>query len=134
MDTARYRDAVIAAMHRVGTFGHLSNEEFEREVAWQFSHLRTSESGRIMWRTFALGRALFDCLGEAQNWRCCYCGLRVFVDRPKRKQHNQPTIDHVTPLSKGGADHPDNMVIACFRCNQELRDVPKEFHVSAARL
>jgi 5-methylcytosine-specific restriction endonuclease McrA len=29
-----------------------------------------------------------------------------------------PTIEHLIPLSKGGADHPDNLVMTCYRCNE----------------
>lgn len=29
----------------------------------------------------------------------------------------QPTLDHVIPLSKGGEDSPDNIVVACRHCN-----------------
>jgi len=28
-----------------------------------------------------------------------------------------PTEDHVQPLSRGGRDHPSNIVIACEYCN-----------------
>ena len=30
-----------------------------------------------------------------------------------------PTFEHVVPLRDGGADHPDNLAIACRACNQE---------------
>ena len=39
------------------------------------------------------------------NYTCYYCGL------PGK------SIDHLIPLSKGGIDHEDNMVVACTRCN-----------------
>ncbi|MFE9026211.1 HNH endonuclease [Streptomyces iakyrus] len=42
-----------------------------------------------------------------RRWKhaCCYCG--------KRAVH----LDHVHPLSKGGADKESNMVPACRTCN-----------------
>lgn len=44
------------------------------------------------------------------NDPCAYCGAP------------SETWDHVRPVSKGGADHPDNKVRACLRCNQEKSD------------
>lgn len=39
------------------------------------------------------------------GYACCYCGARA--------EH----LDHVEPLSKGGADAEHNMVPACAPCN-----------------
>jgi len=51
------------------------------------------------------------------GWRCRYCGvsLKDPTNRPRQHQKNWklPTIDHVIPLSKGGADTEENMVLAC---------------------
>lgn len=38
-------------------------------------------------------------------WKCAYCGARA--------EH----LDHVVPLSRGGADVESNMVPACAPCN-----------------
>ncbi|HEX2375991.1 MAG TPA: HNH endonuclease [Gaiellales bacterium] len=43
------------------------------------------------------------------SWRCCYCGR----DGGPRDL----TVDHVKPLSRGGAHVWDNVVTACRRCN-----------------
>ena len=60
---------------------------------------------KVYWRTM---------LSEAQNHRCCWCGTNMtFV----QNQKNSATIEHVTPKSCGGEDHPDNYAIACSRCN-----------------
>jgi Restriction endonuclease len=32
------------------------------------------------------------------------------------------TLDHVIPLSKGGASHPDNLRVLCKSCNSAKRD------------
>lgn len=44
--------------------------------------------------------------------RCAYCGTRLHY-------HERGTwhIDHVVPLSKGGADDNDNAALACAPCN-----------------
>lgn len=43
---------------------------------------------------------------ERWAWRCGYCG-------EARAEH----LDHIEPLSKGGADVEANMIPACARCN-----------------
>lgn len=43
-----------------------------------------------------------------QKGRCYYCGEKV---------SNDFHIDHVIPLSRGGTDSPDNLVITCPTCN-----------------
>lgn len=56
------------------------------------------------------------------GWMCAYCGtpLRPYADRKKaRDVRAQPaTVDHVTPLSLGGKDTLENMVLACRACNK----------------
>lgn len=76
-------------------------------------------------------------LAERQNWRCCYCGVRMVwkvldrseVDalvptgggaRPHAKAvaAREATIEHVTPRSAGGKLFlDDNLVAACRCCN-----------------
>ena len=46
---------------------------------------------------------------ERDNNTCQYCG--------KKKRKDKLTIDHVIPLSKGGAHGPENIVTACRPCN-----------------
>jgi len=45
---------------------------------------------------------------QAQKGKCYYCGMKV------GKQYH---IDHVVPLSRGGSNSPENVVIACPDCN-----------------
>lgn len=58
---------------------------------------------------------------EAQNHRCCYCGIvmHVFAERK-----NSITLEHVTPRSLGGLEHPDNYVAACRKCNTSRGNKP----------
>jgi 5-methylcytosine-specific restriction endonuclease McrA len=51
----------------------------------------------------------------AQGGRCAYCG------RPLRA--SEATIDHVRPLSRGGADDQSNVVAACRPCNEAKDDM-----------
>lgn len=45
---------------------------------------------------------------------CAYCG--------KQLDEETATIEHVLPISKGGSDSRENMVIACKECNQLVKD------------
>lgn len=47
---------------------------------------------------------------NAMNRRCAYCGERIELE--------DMCIDHVRPLALGGRDTSDNMVCACWHCNQ----------------
>lgn len=59
--------------------------------------------------------ALRDC-----GQRCVYCATRL-------DQHTA-TLDHVVPLSHGGAHDPGNLVVACGPCNRLKGDrLPFEF-------
>jgi len=51
----------------------------------------------------ALRKFVFD----RDDYTCLYCG------KPNRKLH----CDHIIPISKGGTNHPDNLVTACRTCN-----------------
>lgn len=42
------------------------------------------------------------------NYECQYCGSK-----------EEPTFDHVIPVSKGGPTSWENVVIACLPCNQK---------------
>ena len=46
---------------------------------------------------------------------CCYCGVRTTLTRGLYR--TSATIDHILPKSKGGSNHPQNLVLACARCN-----------------
>ena len=44
------------------------------------------------------------------GWPCAICG------------HPAEHLDHVTPLSRGGTDHPSNLQPLCARCNLRKSD------------
>lgn len=57
---------------------------------------------------------------DAQENRCFYCGCDV--------SGGVHTIDHLIPLSRGGTNLPDNIVIACKKCNTvKGAKTPKEY-------
>ncbi len=50
---------------------------------------------------------------ERDNYKCHYCGQKV--------NENNATLDHKIPLSKGGTNSKDNLVVCCFECNSIKR-------------
>jgi len=58
---------------------------------------------------------------------CQYCGLRAIA--------SELTIDHVVPISRGGAAKTwENQVVACKRCNgRKANHLPAEVHLHLAR-
>src|SRR5260221_4894948 len=48
-----------------------------------------------------------------QKMRCYYCGKTI------KKTYE---IDHIIPVSRGGTNHPSNIVLACKSCNASKKD------------
>ena len=72
-------------------------------------------------------------LCESQNWRCCYCGVRLDIsanDGPSDPD-NMATRDHVVPRSETRSlPHKvkikicqDNLVASCCKCNKLRGDM-----------
>ncbi|NJN91006.1 MAG: HNH endonuclease [Leptolyngbyaceae cyanobacterium SL_5_14] len=49
---------------------------------------------------------------ERAKYLCEYC------HSPERSSSDVFTIDHLIPRSLGGSDEPDNLALACRRCNE----------------
>lgn len=50
-------------------------------------------------------------LYRAQQGRCFYCGERI------GRSYRKPHLEHYIPLSRGGDNHPTNLLMACQPCN-----------------
>jgi len=48
---------------------------------------------------------------QRDGYRCCYCGSR-----------HDLTVDHITPLARGGNHHMSNLQTLCRSCNSRKRD------------
>lgn len=55
-------------------------------------------------------------LVHEQRGRCFYCGEKFRESSPPLRP---ATVDHKTPLSRGGRDQAPNLVAACRACNQK---------------
>jgi hypothetical protein len=49
---------------------------------------------------------------------CIWCGRSLSVSHP------EATIEHILPLSKGGPNVFENMLLACGPCNHRRQSVP----------
>jgi len=59
-------------------------------------------------------------LSEPQNHRCCYCGHEMIRHQHvpgKGTPRNAMTKDHFDPRVYGGPTTLENMIAACFQCN-----------------
>ena len=63
--------------------------------------IRRSGSKRFLWKT--------------EEHRCAYCGCEL--------TYELATVDHLTPLSKVGKEHPSNECLSCLACNQSKGDL-----------
>ena len=60
-------------------------------------------------------------LKEKQKGRCYYCGKKLnMIDTG---EHH---VDHKTPVSRGGNNNIDNLVLACKQCNKEKYNKTEE--------
>lgn len=79
---------------------------------------REIQSDREIWKRRAAMNANPDLARTVKNRdenTCRYCG-RV-VDWRDRKSPLGGTYDHVIPLSQGGDESPENIVVCCRTCN-----------------
>lgn len=60
-------------------------------------------------KRFLSKKLRFEVLGR-DRFRCQYCGGRPPDSRLE--------IDHIVAVSRGGSDHPTNLITACWDCNR----------------
>lgn len=65
---------------------------------------------------------------KRDGMRCHYCNLTVSKDlldcHPR-----YATVDHKTPLARGGSQDDDNLVCACRKCNGVKGNMPYEAYL-----
>lgn len=53
----------------------------------------------------------------ASRWRCYLCGVETPSALYGENHPQAPQLDHVVPMSRGGAHTPENVECICRRCN-----------------
>ena len=56
------------------------------------------------------------------DYRCIYCGSKERI-----------TVDHALPICKGGTNHKDNIVPACYECNVKKNRMTREEFLDKAK-
>lgn len=80
-------------------------------------------------------RLYLETLGnrDGQGWRCFYCGVPLLPYGENRKPRS-PVIDHKDPYSMVDDPHQhDNMVLACYHCNNHKGNLTAELFTPIAR-
>lgn len=57
-------------------------------------------------------------IGQAQDWKCVYCGVQLTGKFSPLKEGKRYQRDHIIPLATGGMTEQDNVQLTCSRCNQ----------------
>lgn len=66
------------------------------------------------WRRRVMARLL-----KEQDGKCFYCSRTIQKNQPNDSEtkENTATFDHLVPRCAGGKSTQDNLVAACFDCN-----------------
>jgi 5-methylcytosine-specific restriction endonuclease McrA len=118
LDAKRDRDSAYREKNRgrinaTNRAWKAANPEHVRALVARYEARRRAATGRITAKDV---RAQY----ETQRGTCFYCQRSL--------AHAQFHVDHFVPLSKGGTNEPENIVLACPRCNLSKHDkLPHEF-------
>lgn len=105
-----HRDRCRRQQQRLRAEAAERGESYRGRWGWQ-------RYGNARKRVIAVGDAIaIDKLGERDGWVCGLCARPV--DQTVRYPDLlSPSIDHITPLARGGTHTWDNVQIAHYRCN-----------------
>jgi 5-methylcytosine-specific restriction endonuclease McrA len=68
---------------------------------------------------------------EGYEYSCYLCGRILTIEL---SQPNTVTLEHITPMSRGGTHTKENVAPACFVCNSAKRNMTVEEFRALARL
>lgn len=101
------------------------DEAYERTKAWLKAHPEGRKANRNRRRARERGAegthtgADIEAIYQEQGGCCFWCGKDVGAD-----YH----VDHFYPLSRGGSNWPENLVVSCPSCNISKNDkLPSEY-------
>lgn len=122
---AKKRAAELVQAGRWHDPGHTCTECPPVTVGWYvhgYLEFNPSRDKRAQEREIARRRSAMNANAELAKYikardgdHCRYCAAPV--NWRDRKGPTGGTYDHVIPVSQGGDEHPDNLVVACRRCN-----------------
>lgn len=96
--------AVVALAHQINADNRVQDRRW-RGASEPSPYRQRLGLSQTAWR--ALRQEVF----ERDGWQCTYCG-----------SVEDPTIDHIVPLIRGGTNDMDNLTPACRSCNSSKGD------------
>ena len=73
-------------------------------------------------------------IAALQGGKCCYCGVTLTWNTTKQPPRSDcATLEHIVPVSLGGADHENNLAVSCFSCNGRRGMIPHADFLLAMR-
>lgn len=109
----------ISGIPRQGTFGGYAESVKDEDAKFHQQH-----PNRLNKRGASPGKLwghLKPKIMKIQNWQCVYYQERLVK--------NLSQIDHITPISRGGIDAPENLQLLCTQCNREKHAKTHEEHL-----
>lgn len=104
----------------------MCNNSADTDAAWEQHERWRKRPARLG----DLTPELRDRMAEAQNWRCPYCGERMDGGPGEPRE---PSFERIIPTKHGGADVPENVIIACRECNMRRGDRMSVDHITAIK-
>ena len=82
------------------------------------SHRRTTrKKAKILKRLLTVESVNPSKVFDRDGWRCQLCGCKTLRSKRGSTHRKAPELDHILPLSKGGAHSYLNTQCACRQCN-----------------
>lgn len=101
-------------------YGHLTWPELLEEayIAWRKGDKWSGLNGnRVKNRVSGKKRTVvMKTLAERDGDECWFCGKANWTEE-------EPTVEHLLEIAKGGGNHVFNLVLACDPCNKSVQDL-----------
>lgn len=112
----------IDKVRAADTLRYQRNRETRIALATEHAHVRRA---RMRSGTYVRGithKSLRKIYGDL----CCYCGILMAFEPIPGTRYNpdRATIEHIIPISAGGAHDWDNVTLCCRRCNLRRNRTP----------